>query len=278
MGKGSLLVGFVVALALSTITTACGRADPAHLTLRQFQDRVVAEVTRQYPNAKVSRPDDHRVVVGIPGQIENTANLDRGFAFYQEAPGDLEGIVKDLVKSVGPHALPTAKDLVVLVRPEGGGSRHDVGEPLSKPLAGGLRAYVGVDLDDSYAIAPAAELRSTMKMDDAGLWATAFANTRAHLNFAAQTPRDGGPGEISNGSGLSSSLLAFDRYWDSPALTAAGPVVVATVARDDLLIARLSDTKSVDALRKFMAQVRDDPNGLTNDLIVRKDGHWEVLH
>jgi hypothetical protein len=53
--------------------------------------------------------------------------------------------------------------------------------------------------------------------------------------------------------------------------------VVAVLARDDLFLAPLSNTGMVAALRKMMAKVHDDPNGLTNDLIVRRNGRWETL-
>jgi hypothetical protein len=33
----------------------------------------------------------------------------------------------------------------------------------------------------------------------------------------------------------------------------------------------------VEALRKMMAKVADDPNTLSPDLLVRRNGHWEVL-
>ena len=53
--------------------------------------------------------------------------------------------------------------------------------------------------------------------------------------------------------------------------------MVAVFARDVIFLAPLKDTATVGRLRNLMAGVRDDPNGLTNDLVVRRSGRWEVL-
>lgn len=52
---------------------------------------------------------------------------------------------------------------------------------------------------------------------------------------------------------------------------------MAVFGRDDLFVAALSDAAAIKVMREGMTEIRDDPNGLTSDLLVRRNGRWEVL-
>jgi hypothetical protein len=77
--------------------------------------------------------------------------------------------------------------------------------------------------------------------------------------------------------GLAASLLVEPDYWDSSALQTHGPPVVAPVAKDIVFLTHLEDRKVVRAMRKAAAASADDPDGLTTQLFVRRNGAWEVL-
>jgi hypothetical protein len=277
MGKKPLLQ--IVLLVLAMAGEVAKAADG--LSLAQFQDRLIAEIHKQQPAASVTRVGEHHLEVQLPGQEDDptTLNLDRAFGLYQGAPAELGSILHTMASNLGPQAPASADALLVLVRPdayEPAPERNGLGhDPAARPLVGNLVAVVAVDRPSSYGIWPADKLRADLKLDDQAIWRTAMQNTRRRLNAPPPRLTPGHTLEIDDD--LAASLLVLDEFWDAPPLTAQGPLVVAVFARDELLVAPLSDTRSVRGLRKLMHSVRDDPNGLTNDLIVRRNGRWEVL-
>ena len=227
----------------------------------------------------MDRLPDNGLRIMIPGREPITSSLERAYLLYEGTPSELDLIVRNSASSLdASEVIPTAETLLVIVRPRAYVTSR-AGEPaqLTRPLAGDMAAIVALDLPDSYAMPAAAKLREALKLDDGAIWARALANTKARIPFPPRELAKGRIAEIQSGKGLASSLLLDDAFWDSPELTRNGPIVVAPFARDDLLVALLSDTESVARLRKLMADVRDDPNGLTNDVIVRRNGQWEVL-
>jgi hypothetical protein len=269
----SMVLAAVLALAIA------GNAVAATLAPAQFQDRVVREVLKRHPDARISRPNDHQLIVDIPGRNTFSSNLERIFSLYQQTPGELDLIVANAAASLDADDVEiTQEALIIIVRPEAYVPVTAAGDRAPfRPLAGGMVAVVAIETHDAYVIRPSSELRAKLKLQDAEIWRRASSNTRLHVAFAPRELPAKGIAEISSGQGLASSLLFDDAFWDSPELTRHGPVVVAAVARDNLFVALLSDGEAVGRMRKAMASVRDDPNGLTNDLIVRRNGHWETL-
>ena len=53
--------------------------------------------------------------------------------------------------------------------------------------------------------------------------------------------------------------------------------MVAPVAKDLVLLTHLGDARGVAAVRKMAAESANDPEGLTNQLFVRRNGAWVVL-
>lgn len=264
-----VLTGLSRAMAL----VGCSPAK-AELTMAQFQDRVVAEIGRRHPRAKVDRVDEKTLHVHCNDAAEpEVINLGRAYALYQGTPSELDSIIRIVARTVESFEISSADDLLVLVRPE----TFAPDAEMARPLAGGLVAVVAVDSPERYAIVKGAELRTKLKLTNEAIWARALENTRRAIGFRPVKIPRGRPAKISTQAGLAASLLAFDDYWNSPELTAHGPLAVAVFGRDDLYVAALTDAEAIKVMREGMAEIRDDPNGLTNDLLVRRNGRWEVL-
>ena len=277
MGKGSWIRGLAVAVAIAVGWAGSGAAQ-ALLTKDQFRERVVQEVLRAQPGAKVERQGAFGLSATLPGEEPKAQSLERGYVFYQGEPARLDEYVRNLSAAYAPTRV-TPESLLILVRssasnppPGPGGDRAIV-----RPIAGDLIALVAVDTPESYEFLRASILRRRLKLDDAAIWARAQANTRAALPFQPRPLKPGQPALIESGKGLASSLLADDAFWDAPVMTAGGPVAVAALARDNLYVTPLSDTKMVQALKTMIAKVADDPNTLAPRLLVRRNRHWEVL-
>lgn len=270
-----------VALCLLLALGGCARANSPDriLTPAQFEDQVVEEIQKQFPSSKVTRVSDSELRVEGAGVSSGTLHLERAYGLYEGTPAELPNIVRTTAKSIAPIEAAKAEALLVLVRP--GAYATDPESPakgaLNRPMVGNLTSLVAVDRPDKYDFLPASNLRSDLKMDDAAIWSVALENTRRRLNLKPKPLPLGQPYEINTGQDLAASLLVFDEYWNSPELSSRGPLVVAVFARDILYVAPLSDGASVERLRKLMAAVRDDPNGLANDLLVRRNGRWELL-
>ncbi len=276
MGKG---LGLLLAIALIA-GSGCARADQP-MPMTAFRDAYVAEARKEHPTVAVKIvADDVVELTAGPGKTA-TAYLDNAYAYYRQDPGQLDAILKRYVGNVFPiGSAPTftADQLRVLVRPASYLSVSAPDKPLLyRPLAGDLIVLVAVDEPTRYMYPPADQLRTTLKLDDDSIWSRALRNTDRKL---PGVPPDAGKAAVAaftTGEGLASSMLAEPKLWDAPELQTGGPPVVAPVDKDLVYMVRLGDPGRVAALRKAAAQSTSDPEGLTDQLFVRRNGAWEVL-
>lgn len=276
MGKTSGRLAGLLAVLILVASAGPALAQKA-LTLIEFRDRVAAEVRRQQPQASIAPLGQVGLRVTLPGEEPKDQSMERAYSLYRDDPGRLS----ELVASYGRSFLPapiTPQSLRVLVRTDRAnpppGPAGDRG--LVRPIAGGLLAIVAVDGPDSYEFLRASVLRSRLKLDDAAIWTRALANTRAAIPFRPQKLVAGQPARLAH-DGLSSSLLADDAFWNAPAMTAQGPIVVAAPGRDEIYLMLASDQRMVAAVRQQLAGVADDPDTLFPKLLVRRNGRWEVM-
>ena len=258
-----------------------GKAREPRLTVQEFRDRVARAIDARYPGAATEIVDEVSFETRFADGESATSNVTRAFVVYDGNPGELENIVQAMAASAGTgQTKATAEALVVVVRPDTYNPALRDEDPLdrgvTRPVAGDLLAIVAIDTPESYVFRHASDLREDLGMSDEEIWARALSNTLAVLDRSPPRLRHG-RAELSDGSGLTSSLLADHAYWDGPEMAALGPLVVAPLARDSLLVARRDDEEAVDGLRELMDQVADDPNGFGALLLVRRDGAWAVL-
>src|ERR1700741_1148782 len=190
MRMRSLLAGLCLALGISGCAPAKADGDTERLTLAQFQDRVVAEIERRHPSAVVKRVGETELRVQPPGQEETVLYLERAYAIYHAAPGELATIIPQMISKLQPVEITADDQLVVLVRPatfSGDGSRAASGDtPFARPLAGGLVALVAIDRPDNYVFPPSSELRDGFKLDDKAIWHRALQNKLGHLHVGGE--------------------------------------------------------------------------------------------
>jgi hypothetical protein len=217
------------------------------------------------------------------------AFVDNAYARYRQDAAQLKAVLREYASTVSPSAVAdpvTVDQLRVVVRPtsylayqratQAKTPTTDPGPPLTRSLAGDLLAYVAVDRPTSYVYLPGSTLRKQLKMDDDAIWARALENTARHVPVVKPQGKKKSLVGLVSGEGLSSSLLA-EPVWDTPEMQIGGPPVVAPLEKDMVLLTHLSDARGIAALRKVAAQSRDDPDGLTDQLFVRRNGAWEVL-
>jgi hypothetical protein len=262
--------------AIALCFVLAGTAQAADiLTKAQFRQQVAARIVADHPTAKITMVGADSIRVELPGVEAMTTTLERAYGIYKGQPEVLPDILKGLSGSVRAHRPKATLDtLIVLVRPDTFVTGRGV---LARPLAGGMSAIVALDEPDNFEFPTRGGLRAELALEDKAIWRRALENTRAKTRI---TPRPIDPQRmvhIGTGGYFASSLLADDEFWDSKEMRSAGPLAVFAFARDDIYFAPLSNTPAVEELRKMATQLRNDPNGLTNDVIVRREGHWETL-
>jgi hypothetical protein len=276
MRRFSRVVQAALILVMAVLAPSCSDAG-AKLSLEQFRDRYVEDVARRHPGVQVRAVGDDEVEITRKGKEGYTTYLGRAYDAYRESPEDLEAILTALDASAGQADAPAAlENLLVLVRPETFDPGPNASRKLllSKPLGAGLMAVVAVDSPNSYVYAPSEKLRADLKLDDAAIWSKALANTRVQLTETPKAPAMGRPVTFTTGTGLAASILMDDAFWDSPAMTAAGPLVVSPMGKDFLMLALQADAKGVAWMRKAISSPDPDPEKLAYILMVRKDGRW----
>jgi hypothetical protein len=271
MGKSGLL-GFL----------GLGRKAP-RLSLAEFRERIASEIERRYPDARVDRIGDDELEIAVSDTAEpGFLNLARNYAAYREGRKSLAWFIEHHASGVMRgdfEASPEA--LLVLVRPHEFNPQprgeDDGDRGLTRPLVSFLIAIVAVDAPESYTYAHASDLRRKLNMSDAEIWQRALANTRSQIGYEAAPLEVGKIGEIVTGIGLASSLLAEDEVWDGPEMTAFGPLLVSPIERDRLLFVPINDEVAVDGLRSWHARYQPNSDWLMDDLLVRRDGRWELF-
>lgn len=271
MGKGWFAFGCATTMAIAATTAAA-----TELTMAQFREQVAKQIVADHPGARVTPVGGDQLRIELPGGQVITSSLGRGYGIYEGNPADLPDILKGFSGSVRVSRAPaTLQSIVILVRPL---NPKMAMAKLARPLAGGMWAVVAQDLPNSFEFPSKDELRTELKLDEKAIWSRALDNTRKRIGIESRPLNPNQPVEISTGGYFASSLLADDAFWDSPLMLSQGPLVVFALARDNLYVVPLSSTAMVARLRQSAATVKDDPNGLTNDLIVRRNSHWETLH
>jgi len=279
---GGLRKGLGLAAVISlSLWCASARAAPL-ISIQAFRDAYVAAVVKAYPTATVKVVADDAVEIGDSHGGSVTSSLDHAYAYYQQDPKELEAILKGEVETLGAASQPlsvTAGKLVVLVRPAAflPTGMPAAKTPLHRPLAGDLIVLVGADGGVAWIYPPAAKLRAQLKMDNDAIWAQALANTGQEIPGVPALGKRRALATLTGGHGLTSSVLAEPGVWDTPAMQVGGAPVVAPIAKDMVLVIHLDDAKGVAALRGLAAKSQTDPDALTQQLFVRRNGAWEVL-
>jgi hypothetical protein len=284
-----LALGLALAIALIAASGCARAAEP--MSMAAFRDAYAAEVRHRRPDAKIEAIAPDQLSITLPGGAQLTAVLDNAYDHYLDQPSQLRSVLGSYVSATLESATPptyTAAQLLVLVRPVSYAQAHAAmvasspeaakhGPLLTRPIAGELVAMVAVDEPTTYQFIPAATLRAELKLDDAAIWARALANTQRKLPTVPSDDDKDAVVTLETGMGLAASLLVEPANWDTPALQKDGPPVVAPVAKDIVFLTHLGDTRVVAAMRKAAAASVDDPDGLTTQLFVRRNGAWEVL-
>jgi len=241
------------------------------LGLDEFRMAVRNEMLRRHPAATIKDvADDELDVDG--GFI----NVSRAYAYYRERPRELDFFVHQLAESIFIELHDAQPDdLILLVRPESfNPDGDDDATGLTRSLPGGLITVVAVDTPTRYVFSPADELSKELGLSRDDIWARARSNLLARLDVTPPTYKSGRVVTIKTGTGLASSLLAVEEFWDHPNLANLGDLVVSPIERDQLIIAKSDETELIASMRRLAAGF-ETPEFLCDRLLLRRNGAWE---
>jgi hypothetical protein len=254
------------------------------LSMEEFRDAYRTALLKERPGAKVVAAAPDVLNVTMPDGEGVTAYLENAYVRYKADPTQLRSVLAAYVASTiasGAKSQISADRLIILVRPASylslQATESRFGAALNRPLAGDLIALVAVDEPTTYSFPPASKLRAALHMDDAAIWALALENTRHALPAASFKPPRRAIFAFTTGRGVASSVLADDAFWDGKAMQALGPLVVAPLLRDMVLVAQADDELAITAIRGIARQSAGDPNNLSAKLFIRQNGAWVEL-
>ena len=278
---GGLRKGLGFAAVISLALWCAGAEAAPLMSMPAFRDAYVAAVKKAHPTATVKVLASDAVEIGDRHGGSVVSYLDHAYAYYRQDPGQLEtvliGEVATLDATNGAASI-TARKLVVLVRPADFLSGTQAATaPLHRALAGDLIVLVGADGGAAWVYPPAAQLRGQLKMNDEAIWAKALANTVDQVPGLPPAGKHKQFVGLTTGRGLAASVLAAPKVWDAPAMQVGGAPVVAPIAKDMVVVIHLDDAKGISALRELAVKSQTDPDALTQQLFVRRNGAWEVL-
>jgi len=272
-------LGFAACILLTLWGLAAPAAPPMRMTA--YRDAYVAAVRKAHPDDTVTVKADNAVDVTNAKGDTTTSYLDHGYQLYQHDQDQLAEILAGEVATLDAAGDDTftAEQLIVVVRPAGFLPPGMKGRKaaLHRDLADGLIVLVAADRPQSWAYPTGAKLRRALKLDNDAIWDRALANTRRELPAAPVQDKRRSIAALTTGKGVASSLLAEPDVWDTPAMQVGGAPVVAPVSKDMVLLVHADDTKGVAMLRQMAAKDAGDPDALTQQLYVRRNGAWEVL-
>ncbi len=147
--------------------------------------------------------------------------------------------------------------------------------PWHRPLAGDAVLMLAFDSPTSIQVAPRGALLDR-GLDEDAAFALATENLR---RFARDLDweREGGLRAAVLDGNYESSVLLLDDAIAALEADLGGPVAVAVPLRDLLVAARADRAEDVKILRLLIANAASDPYAVSDQLLVRREGRWEVL-
>lgn len=254
-----------------------------------FERAFVSRLQKDLAGATVTRDlEENAIRVQLPNDEERLIFLDRFYQRYRagESFDDVFASMRSILDVDNARGADFNRSIsYVLVRPtsyivpemndEGPDNR-----PITRPLAGDLLLFLGLDHGPAYSYPPRASIEDLGSEDE--LWDEALARTLDALGEISLIAYDR-PGEptvyllAAENTHLGASLLVDDATWDAPGIKAIGAEIVALPTRDAVLLADAGDPRAVALLRQIMINTVDEPSALTNTLIVRRNGRWQAL-
>jgi hypothetical protein len=247
--------------------------------VEEFRDQLIEELMRRMPSARVETPAADQLTVYWEGQPHPlTFSLGEDFQVAARYPRSARMIISRRADQLQiSSVVPRRETLVILIHPADYNPDVDPERPhLTRPVADGLVGVVVNDNSYGYQYISVGDFNEVLGLDEAGLWAQAMQNTRERLELEDVPLRTGEAWKLFRGDGLAASLLLIDEVWDPPRQPPL--VAVAPVAPNKLLVAPADDPISLTYMREAMQL---DPLSADwrrfRDLLVRRDGRWEVL-
>lgn len=192
------------------------------------------------------------------------------------------GLSDSLASTTGPVG-PTPENILPIVRNRNfltrfGGEAGESGpdQPVSRALAGDVVALLAYDSGTGPSIMSRRSLglNGVSNPDAFGLAVANLLRVAANVSWAESD--DGLRAARLDGT-YESSLLLLDDFWDDVADELSGPVAAVAPTPGSLIVGRADEPDDVTLLRYYGLNAALDADGVSTEVLVRRDGAWRVL-
>ncbi len=276
-------------LALALSWPQASRADDL-LTLPQFRERYVAALHKQDPDARVEVVAENELKITGKDGDSFTAFLDNAYGYYRMDPARLDAVLEryaDMATNTAKVGDVVPGDLVVMVRPRsflsvaeatpgkhGPKTADDL--PVTHPFAGDLVVIVASDNPKSFSYPLLKDIRKAAGEPKAA-WDLASAQTLKKVGSPTIDRVNDQIFTLTANPDFAADLLLDDRVWARPDIARLAPHPVVLVGRNGLVVVDADQAQAVATLRHFASTVETDPEFLSTQLFIRRNGGWSVL-
>lgn len=232
-----------------------------------------------YPGVELESQDEMALVLGFP-DFRMRLDLTRAIEEQRGEPWNRPAILGRACAAVRYHLQAAAEPAVIipLVRTHAFTSEREEADGRAlfrRDLWAGLVLVYARDLPTSLSF-PSKEELIGLGVDLDTLWETALENLARILPPVAAVDLSDGIYTLRAGGNFEASLLFLPRFWPAGL---EGDVVAAVPSRDVILLMSASSNKGLDEIRRLAREgfERGGSSALSPDLLIRRDGQWEVL-
>jgi hypothetical protein len=251
----------------------CNRDEFVLLYLKLLQETA--------PDLKFEMTGDMEIQVVNTAGKEATTYLNNLWVSYSQSPADRRAVLERFVSvahKLTEAAPPLSREQVVAQVKD---SEYLVNlsriDAVTQHLCGDLWIVYAQDLPDRTMALKASEL-DDLGIDRTKLLDLAIENL-CRIMPAAEQHGDGPWYLLTAGGDYTASLLLFDTLWEQLTDSVEGEIVGVVPARDTLLYTGSGSAEGLKAIKDHAVQIVATGNYVVSDtLIVRKDGRWEVFN
>ena len=280
----AILMSMAVAMGTGLSTAACSAEQPPEpktISREAFQGAFLERMRARVGAENVTVGADS-IEVAVPGGATYTVYLDGAYRRYQSGE-ELDHVLNTMVSLVG-RTEATGFDeqaAYILIRPAemfaDSADAETINKPIERSFAGSVSMVLAVDQVDAFSYPPRADVVE-VNPDVDQVWNAAIARTVGALGpLQVETMEGGALLVLAERDDIGGSVILSQALWSRPDVARLGERIAVAVFRDAAVLADADDANGVSTLRRLLARMSEDPNFVSDRILLKTNDRWSVL-